>query len=129
MTLVEAMGVWCLFVLVAFACRLYCAGGLEERLGEWRSHLLFVVMTSVLVFAIGTVALSGGPVAVGLSPWQLGGVWLMLSFSFELFLGRYILGLEWRYLFRDYNLRRGRLYPLVLLTVFFTPSGSYYLLY
>lgn len=125
----EAVGIWCLFVCAAFACRLYCKGAIEARAGEWRSHLLYVVMTCVAVFLLGSLFLIDYPYKRIDTMLWLGGLWLVLSIAFEMFLGRYLLGLLWSQVFRDYNLLQGRLYLLVLLTVFFTPLGGYYLFF
>lgn len=46
----------------------------------------------------------------------VGGAWLALTLCFEFGLGR-ARGKEWDEMLADYDLRRGRLWPLVLLTV------------
>lgn len=46
----------------------------------------------------------------------VGGAWLALTLCFEVGLGR-ARGKEWEELLAEYDLRRGRLWPLVLLTV------------
>ena len=129
MNLFAAIGVWCLFVCAAFACRLYCHGSMEPRLGEWRAHLLSVVLSSGMVFLLGALFLADYPVEGNPSLLWLGGLWLALSVAFELLLRRFILGMEWPRVFFDYNLRHGRLYSLILLTVFFTPLASYHLFF
>lgn len=129
MNLLEAIGVWCLFVCATFACRLYCQGSVEAHLGEWRAHALFVLASSVAVFFLGTVFLIDHPVEGNASLLWMGGLWLGLSLVFELVLCRVVLGLLWSRTFRDYNLRRGRLYPLLLLVVFSTPLASYHLFF
>ena len=129
MNILAAIGTWCLFVCAVFACWLYCQGSDEARLGERRAHILFVLVSSVAVFFLGTVSLLDHPVAGNASLLWMGGLWLGLSLAFELLLCRVVLGLEWPRIFRDYNLRRGRIYPLLLLVVFFTPLASYHLFF
>jgi len=51
----------------------------------------------------------------------IGGVWLVLTVAFEFLFGRYISGATWESLLTDYDLRRGRLWPLVLSTVLVAP--------
>lgn len=46
----------------------------------------------------------------------VGGAWLALTLCFEFGLGR-ARGKEWEELLAEYDLRRGRLWPLVLVTV------------
>lgn len=47
-------------------------------------------------------------------------VWLLLTLAFELGFGRFS-GASWQELFADYDLARGRLWPLVLVTTLFAP--------
>ena len=129
MNLLAAMGIWCLFVCAAFACRLYCHGSMEGRLGEWRAHLLSVVMISGAVFLLGALFLAGSPLLDNATLLGIGALWLVMSVAFELLLRRVVLGMEWPGVFADYNLCRGRLYSLLLLTVFFTPLTSYHLFF
>lgn len=129
MNLLAAMGIWCLFVCAVFACRLYCHGSMEARLGEWRAHLLTVVMSCGVVFLLGALFLADTPVADNASLLGIGTLWLVMSVAFELLLRRVLLGMEWPRVFVDYNLRQGRLYSMILLTVFFTPLTSYHLLF
>ncbi len=129
MNLLATMGVWCLFVCAVFACRLYCQGSMEARLGEWRAHLLSVVLSSGAVFLLGSLFLADYPVESNATLLWMGALWLGLSLGFELLLRRVVLGMEWPNVFFDYNLRLGRLYSLLLLTVFFTPLASYHLFF
>lgn len=129
MNILAAIGVWCLFVCAAFACWLYCRGSVEARLGERKSHLLFVLLSSMAVFFLGTIFLVDHPVEGSGSLLWMGGLWLGLSLAFELFLCRVVLGMRWVHVFRDYNFSQGRIYPLLLLTVFFTPLTSYHLFF
>jgi hypothetical protein len=129
MNLLAAIGVWCLFVCTVFASWLYCQGSVEARLGETVAHRLFVLASCVAIFLLGSLFLSDYPQRDRASLLWLGGIWFGLSLAFELLLTRLVLGLTWQRVFRDYNLRRGRLYPLLLLTVFFTPLASYHLFF
>jgi hypothetical protein len=129
MNLLAAIGVWCLFVCAVFACRLYCHGSMEARLGEWRAHILSVVSSAAVVFLLGTLFLADYPIEGDATLLWMGGLWLGMSLLFELLLRRWILGMEWAHAFFDYNLKQGRFYSLLLLTVFFTPLASYHLFF
>jgi hypothetical protein len=129
MEIVAAIGAWCLFVCAAFACLLYCQGSIEAQLGERHAHVLFVLVSSIMVFFLGALFLRDYPSRDTASLLWIGGLWLGLSLVFEMLLCRVVLGLTWGRVFRDYNLRRGRLYPLLLMTVFFTPLASYHLFF
>ncbi len=52
----------------------------------------------------------------------LGGfVWLIMTIAFELSLGRFILKKTWDELLDAYNLMKGNLWPIVLLSVYIFP--------
>lgn len=129
LNLLETIGIWCLFVCAVFACRLYCQGSMEARLGVWGAHLLSVVLSSSAIFLLGALFIADYSVEGNAPLLWIGGLWLGLSVAFELLLRRFILGMEWSGVFFDYNLRRGRFYSLLLLTVFFTPAASYHLFF
>jgi hypothetical protein len=48
--------------------------------------------------------------------------WLVLTVTFEFLFGRYVAGASWEALLADYDVLRGRLWPLVLLTTLLAPS-------
>ncbi|MDH5785935.1 MAG: hypothetical protein OEZ16_10070 [Chromatiales bacterium] len=129
MNLLDAAGTWCILVSIVFACRLYCMGAMQTRLGEWHAHLLTVVLSMTAVFLFGAFFLIGNPVEDMALLWWIGGLWLTMSVLFELTLRRLVLGMEWQRALSDYDLRKGRLYSLLLLTVFFTPRASYHLFF
>jgi hypothetical protein len=51
----------------------------------------------------------------------LAAMMLALTAAFELLFGRYVAGASWESLLADYDLRRGRLWPLVLVTLLLAP--------
>ena len=51
----------------------------------------------------------------------IGALWLALTVAFELLFGRYVSGASWESLLADYDLRRGRLWSLLLVTILFAP--------
>lgn len=65
------------------------------------------------------------PLGSGLEALGLGLLWLALTVAFEFLFGHYVAGKAWTLLFRDYNLRAGRLWSLVLLWVMIAPFIFY----
>ena len=51
----------------------------------------------------------------------VGFIWLVLTIAFEFLFGHYEAGASWETLTAEYNLLRGRLWPLVLLATFLAP--------
>jgi hypothetical protein len=52
---------------------------------------------------------------------RVGAAWLCATVAFEFLFGRFVSGLGWPALLADYDVSRGRLWPVVLLSVFLGP--------
>jgi len=55
----------------------------------------------------------------------IGGMWLMMTVAFEFLFGHYVMRYPWNRLFRDYNLLKGRVWPLVLIWTAVAPYVFY----
>ncbi len=51
----------------------------------------------------------------------MGLIWLLLTIFFEFIAGHYIFGNPWDRIVGDYNILKGRIWSLVLLTTFLAP--------
>ena len=58
----------------------------------------------------------------------IGAFWTILTILFEFGFGHYVIGHSWSKLFADYNILKGRVWSLVLLTTFIAPSLIGYIL-
>jgi hypothetical protein len=95
-----------------------------RRLGDHRAHQ---VSTATLVAVVLPYARaverrwpipgSGGATAIGAS-------WLAMTVAFESGLGRYVAGQSGRALLQDYDLRRGRMWPVALAAVAAAPAAA-----
>ena len=94
---------------------------LQPRLGEDVARqaasllgmCIILALTGPFVLRLGSPG-SGQLLGVGL-------LWLVLTVAFEFLLGHYVSGAPWATQLADYDLRRGRLWPLVLLTTLLAP--------
>ena len=105
----------------------FVAGGVVRekwtapRMGEAparRAHTLLGCAVALLA-AWGLVRVTGMRDA-GLL-WGLGCVWLAATVVFECVFGRCVLRLSWSALAPDYNIIKGRLWPVFLLTLALAP--------
>jgi hypothetical protein len=55
---------------------------------------------------------------------RIGGAWLALTVAFEFTFGRLVAKKPWRELAADYNLAKGRLWPLVLAWIALGPEAA-----
>jgi hypothetical protein len=79
------------------------------------------VILSLLIFLVTLFVIPWFRVSKASRLWLLGLFWLSLTVAFEFLYGRFALGLSWRKLLDDYNLLKGRLWPLVLVTTLVSP--------
>lgn len=112
---------WLLLLAAMFGNGVLRVAVLQPRLGEeaGRQAACLTGIAIVLVLSRLVVPRLGrrtGPELLG-----VGAIWLALTLAFEFGFGRYVSGLSWEALLADYDLRRGRLWPLVLLTTFAAP--------
>jgi hypothetical protein len=55
----------------------------------------------------------------------IGVEWVVVTLAFEFLAGHYLFGNSWDRLLADYNVLRGRIWPLVPLTVLLAPLMGY----
>ncbi len=53
--------------------------------------------------------------------WLVGAAWLLLTLAFEFLAGHYLFRNSWSSLLADYNVLRGRIWVLVLITTLVAP--------
>lgn len=94
---------------------------LQPRLGEDLARQVACVLGMGIILALTVPFLDRvGDVRSG-GLFGIGALWLALTVTFEFVFGRYVSGATWASLLAEYDLRRGRLWPLVLVTVLAAP--------
>jgi hypothetical protein len=94
---------------------------LIPAMGKIPGRALSTVALSVLVFLIAWLTVGWiRPVSTG-DAMLIGLVWLLLTLGFEFLVGHYVFHKPWAELTEDYNVARGRIWPLVLVAVLFAP--------
>ncbi|MBX7259130.1 MAG: hypothetical protein K1Y02_22400 [Candidatus Hydrogenedentes bacterium] len=114
------LGFWFLMLIVAIL-----SGGLRTKLllprfGDLRAHQI----GTVFVCMIFTALIAWFVRATGLTPQQaviVGPVWAAMTVAFETVMVRFWMKRPWADVFADYNLLKGRVWPLVLLTLMALP--------
>ena len=118
MILLEALGVWVLLIFVAIA-----NGIMREAVygklvaSEMVAHQIstvVLVMVFLLVFFLFLRSRKGQFTDLELA--LIGAMYLGLTVAFEFVFGHYVMGHPWSRLLADYNILRGRVWSLVLLT-------------
>lgn len=117
---IDQILLWLPMIAIAFSNAALREIVLIKRFSDLRAHqlstLTLIVFCSIYVWFLF-------PVLEIKSPRQailIGLVWSILTIAFEFTLGR-ITNKSWDYLFRDYNLKEGRIWLLFLLSLSVLP--------
>jgi hypothetical protein len=116
------IGTWLLFVIFAIINAILRNGVYKPIIGDLRAHQLstiifiaIIIIVTYFVFRFTNLKLSTQETFV------IGTVWLVLTICFEFLAGHYAFENSWGKLIADYNILEGRIWSLVLITLFFSP--------
>jgi len=94
----------------------------SSRLVELRAHQLSTATAIGLFAGYVDVLARRAPLPSTRDALAVGGGWLALTMAFEFAFGRGVAHQSWRALLADYDLRAGRLWPLVLAWIAVGPA-------
>jgi hypothetical protein len=94
---------------------------LSPRLGDTVGRALSTVLLSALIFLATWMTIDWIRPTSATEALKLGAFWLALTLSFELVVGHYGFRKPWTELLADYDLRRGRIWIVVLVVTLLAP--------
>ena len=94
----------------------------KDRVGELTAHQLSTAGAIGLFAGYFELLAHRWPLRSTRQALEVGTAWLALTITFEFGFGHYVAHTSWRELLADYNLRKGRLWPLVLAWITFGPA-------
>jgi hypothetical protein len=117
----RAFLVWRVLVLLAIA-----NGGVREvvltpRLGPRAGHIISTISLSMIILLVAWLTVRWIAPPDSRQALMLGVGWACLTLSFEFLAGHYWFHHSWSELLADYSLRRGRIWPLVLVAAALAP--------
>ena len=117
----RALLVWCLLLVLAVL-----NGGVRDTwlspvLGETAGRAISSVLLALLVILATWLTIRWIGPATARQATTVGAFWVVLTLAFEFGAGHYGFGRSWAELLADYDLLRGRIWILVLLTTFVAP--------
>jgi hypothetical protein len=118
--LIYGLAAWLIFMITAIINGMFRVAILLPSLNEYRAHVVSTLLLCLaLLIEISLFLDIVGDYSQG---WliALGVLWTVLTVAFEFGFGR-MMGQSWATLLENYNLLRGRIWPLVLLVVLLTP--------
>jgi hypothetical protein len=117
----RALAVWCLLLVLAVLNGGVRDTWLSPPLGDAIGRAVSSILLSlVILFATWLTIGWIGPTTAR-QAMAVGALWVGLTLAFEFGVGHYGFGKSWDELFADYDLLRGRIWILVLLTTLVAP--------
>ena len=120
--IIITLGVWFIFVILAII-----NGGIRDRyykpyVGDLTAHQISTIIFIIAILIITYLILKFSNLQLSNSQALITGtIWLLLTILFEFIAGHYIFGNPWEKIVGDYNILKGRIWSLVLLTTFLAP--------
>jgi hypothetical protein len=96
----------------------------QKRLGEHRAHQVSSATLVLAVLPYAAAVERRWPLPTADAAVRVGVTWVGLTTAFEFGFGRYVAKQSWRMLLADYDVARGRLWPLVLAAVGTAPVAA-----
>jgi hypothetical protein len=94
---------------------------ITPRWGETCAHAISSITLSGAILAIVYFAFGMVGVREDHDLFRMGMWWLTLTVAFEFLAGHYLFGNPWQKILADYNVIEGRLWSLVLVSMFISP--------
>lgn len=112
---------WLGFAGIAVICGALRVKLLEPRLGEPVAHVVGTLLVCVLLLSAIQLFVAASGLTDTWPLMRIGAYWTLLTICFELAFGRLVLKKDFDELFADYNIFKGRVWLLVLVTTFWGP--------
>ena len=117
----RAVLVWCALLVIASLNGFVRETLLIPRVGEIGGRAISTLALSVLIILLTWISIGWIAPRSAQQAWAVGLLWVGLTLAFEFLAGHYVFGNPWNRLLEDYNVVRGRIWVLVLLTTFVAP--------
>ena len=120
----RALAVWCGILVLASVNGGMRQAWLIPQFGETAGRVVSTVILSALVAATTWFTIRWIAPYTRRDAVLIGVMWVALTLGFEFLAGHYLFGNTWNALLADYDLRRGRIWILVVVVVAIAPTWS-----
>ena len=118
----SALGVWLILLVLAIVNAGFRTKVLENKMSELHAHQVASLLYISIIFVISYVYVLFLRLHVTILDLVLiGATWVVLTIVFEFLFGHYVMHHPWEHLFKDYDLRKGRLWALVVVSIITAP--------
>jgi len=124
-----ALGIWAVLLVLAIINGVIRNSVYAPKLGDYEGHVISSIIAIAYTLVMTYLFVSNVKLDVTKTDLLLiGAFWLIITIIFEFGFGHYVVQHSWTRLLADYNLLKGRVWSLVLLTTFLAPSFWGYIL-
>ena len=121
MILLRSMAIWFIFIALESLNGTIRTLWLVPLFGDLRAHQLSFITGSLLILTIATISIRWIEATSLAQLISVGVLWMLLTVTFEVVLGRWAFGYSWAQIAADYNLFQGRLMAIGLVLLLFAP--------
>lgn len=122
--MLRGLAAWLALLVVAVGNGTLREGLITPRVGAYAGQAISTVLLCAGILGVTWLTIAWvGPATPG-DAWILGLVWLALTLAFEFLAGHYLFGHPWERLLADYDILRGRIWVLVLVTTLVAPRAT-----
>jgi hypothetical protein len=119
--IVRAVIVWCALLVIASVNGIARETLLIPRMGEVGGRAVSTLALSALIVVLTWISIAWMAPRSAQQAWTVGLVWIVLTLAFEFLAGHYVFHSPWSRLLEDYDVVRGRIWILVLITTLVSP--------
>ena len=124
-----ALGIWFIFVIAGILNGIFRETYIAPRVGEHAGHVISTIILVCVILIVTYLFISNMKIDYAKTDLLIiGALWLLLTILFEFVFGHFVMGNSWNTLLADYNILKGRVWSLVLLTTFIAPLLFGYIL-
>jgi hypothetical protein len=119
--LLRALLIWFAILLLASANGAVRDLALAPRLGDPVARAFSTIVLCALILLVTWLSIRWIGPRSRRDALMIGALWVSLTLAFEFLAGHYLFGKPWTALLEDYDLARGRVWVLALVTTFTAP--------
>ena len=120
--LLQALGVWVVLLVLMVMNGIIREATYGQSMGEGTAHVLSTVIAIVMLMIVIVSWMSLSSLERTTMDMLLVGIlWLALTVVFEFSFGHYVAGHSWEHLINDYDLTKGRVWSLFLISIVLMP--------
>jgi len=117
----RALAIWCVLLVIASINGALREVVLIPRTGDVVGRVISTLLLSAFIVILTWLTIGWIGPGTANQAWLVGIVWVLLTLAFEFLAGHYLFHNSWSSLLADYNVLRGRIWVLVLVTTLVAP--------